>query len=106
MFSSVRLGLNAELAVDKVVESGFSSLPERIFNKVGSVDNMPIGVATGALGVRLWKSVFADGAGIVGRVTGTDGTVVGVVVPSLIDGAVIAGVVTVGTAVAVAAGGH
>lgn len=38
--------------------------------------------------------------------TGTTGVGVGVDVPSMIDGVVSAGVVTVGTAVAVAAGGH
>lgn len=64
-----------------------------------------MGVATdGALGVRLWKSVFAGGA--VGSDTGTNGVAVGAVAASMIDGVVTAGVVTGRTAVAVAAGGH
>lgn len=52
LVNSVRLGLKAELAVDKVVESGFSSLPERTFSKDGSVER-PNGVTDGVLGVRL-----------------------------------------------------
>lgn len=104
MFRSVRLGLNAELAVESVVESGFSSLPARSFtvgsvsmaNCVGNDDCVPT--------VRLWNSVAAGAA--IGFVT-----VVGGVVR---EGAILAsgtgtGVATAGmagTAVAVAAGGH
>lgn len=104
----MRLGLNAELAVDKVVESGFSSLPGRPFNSVGSMGS-PRGVAAGVLTVRLWKSVVAGGraVGVVGTKTATGVVGVGVTEVSIIvDGVFNAGAVIAGTAVAVAAGGH
>lgn len=69
--------------MESVVESGFSSIPMRLFKGVGSVGRSR-GVTVGVLGVRLWKSVVAGGAGVAGTDNGTGVAAVGVGVFSVV----------------------
>lgn len=91
--------------MDKVVESGFSSLPDRGLIAFGSAGR-PVGVAIGLLLVKLWNSVVAGGAGAGGfNMAAGVASAAGRLMSAAADGLVPTGGIA-GTAVAVAAGGH